>query len=316
MPIIDFKEIPEANSSNGLQDTFELFAREFLKMIGLEIISGPDRGQDGGRDLIAIESRTGTIGSTSVKWLVSCKHKVHSGESVKDADETNIIDRVNSHGASGFVGFYSTVISSPLSRRFDGLKNKLEIKIFDNELIERELLNSLSGKKLASRFFPNSYKEYSNSNQFKSNVLSNYHPLNCMYCGEDLLQHNRIQEYKGIIVFVSNYKYMQEHNYENELISDIYWVCKGKCDQILENRYRKIGGSTAWEDISDIIIPSKYLSWNMAIMNGIFNKKYIYTEDAFEKLKQFIIRVSQLTLRQQTEEQRERYLELLAIPNF
>ncbi len=90
-------------------------------------------------------------------------------------------------------------------------------------------------------------------------MLTDYHPLKCMYCGEDLLQHNRIQDYKGIIVFVSDYKYMQNNNYENELIFDIYWACKGKCDQILENRYRKLGGSTSWEDISDIIIPSKYL---------------------------------------------------------
>lgn len=28
MPIIDFKEIPQANTGNGDQDTFELFARQ------------------------------------------------------------------------------------------------------------------------------------------------------------------------------------------------------------------------------------------------------------------------------------------------
>ena len=48
--ILDFKEIPPANGSDGDQDKFELFAREYIEAIGLEIVSGPDRGQDGGRD--------------------------------------------------------------------------------------------------------------------------------------------------------------------------------------------------------------------------------------------------------------------------
>lgn len=30
MPVLDFKEIPEAHKATGLQDTFELFSRDFL----------------------------------------------------------------------------------------------------------------------------------------------------------------------------------------------------------------------------------------------------------------------------------------------
>lgn len=37
MPIIDFTEIPLANSGDSKQDTFELFAREFLAALGFEI---------------------------------------------------------------------------------------------------------------------------------------------------------------------------------------------------------------------------------------------------------------------------------------
>lgn len=35
MSIIDFREIPQANKADGKQDSFELFAREFLHAIGL-----------------------------------------------------------------------------------------------------------------------------------------------------------------------------------------------------------------------------------------------------------------------------------------
>ena len=75
MPVLNFSEIPAANLANGQQDTFELFARDVLKHIGYQIDVNPDRGRDGGRDIIAIETRTGVGGETKVRWLVSCKHK-------------------------------------------------------------------------------------------------------------------------------------------------------------------------------------------------------------------------------------------------
>ncbi len=71
MPVLDFKEIPEAHKATGFQDTFELFARDFLSLIGYKIISHPNRGADGGADLIVEEKRTGVGGETIVKWLVS-----------------------------------------------------------------------------------------------------------------------------------------------------------------------------------------------------------------------------------------------------
>lgn len=82
MPVLDFKEIPEAHKATGLQDTFELFSRDFLAFLGYKIISDPDRGADGGVDIIAEEKRTGVGGETIIRWLVSCKHKAHSGNSV------------------------------------------------------------------------------------------------------------------------------------------------------------------------------------------------------------------------------------------
>ena len=73
MTVLNFKEIPEAHIASGLQDTFELFARDFLDFMGYRIITDPDRGADGGKDLIVEESRTGVGGETKIKWLVSCQ---------------------------------------------------------------------------------------------------------------------------------------------------------------------------------------------------------------------------------------------------
>ena len=92
--ILDFKEIPPANGSDGDQDKFELFAREYIEAIGLEIVSGPDRGQDGGRDILAIETRQGKLSESKTRWLISCKHRAHSGKSVSTSDEQNITDRL------------------------------------------------------------------------------------------------------------------------------------------------------------------------------------------------------------------------------
>ena len=107
MGLLDFKEIPEAGKSSGQQDTFELFARELLSAMGFKIIQGPARGPDGGKDLIIEESRSGVIGTTQVKWLVSCKHFAHSGRSVRPEDEKNVLERVNAANCNGFLGFYS-----------------------------------------------------------------------------------------------------------------------------------------------------------------------------------------------------------------
>lgn len=62
MPIIDFKEIPPGNSSDGEQDKFELFARDFLKeILNFTIVSSPNRGADGGKDILCEEIQKGIL---------------------------------------------------------------------------------------------------------------------------------------------------------------------------------------------------------------------------------------------------------------
>lgn len=143
MPRLDFKEIAQANKATGDQDSFELLAGEFLELGGYKILSGPDRGNDLGRDLIALETRPGVGRETHVKWLVSCKHKAHSGKSVGLGDEQDIVDRVRAHNCVGFIGFYSTLPSSSLTQKLTSIKSNnssFDFQFFDREYIERYLL--------------------------------------------------------------------------------------------------------------------------------------------------------------------------------
>lgn len=305
--ILDFKEIPRANSATGEQDTFEMFARDFFEELGFKVIVGPDRGPDGGRDLIIEEERVGILGNDNVRWLVSCKHKAHSGKSVTDADDYNINDRMKSNKADGFIGFYSTLPSSGLQ----GLvRNGIgeQVKFFDREVIEKIIIEK-NMKFLMRRYFPNSLKKYEAQAHTISNFLDEYVPLECENCGKDLLE----KEIQGlnIIVFLGKCKNNIEY------IEDIYWSCKGNCDDIARGNGEKEGiYDLGWEDISDLIIPTRFIEWLCAILNGMQDGSTVYSDEAFEKLKYFIIAISQLILKDTTEEKKERIRFLNSIFSF
>lgn len=311
MAIIDFKEIPKANIANGEQDCFELFAREFFHALGFAIVEDPDRGQDGGRDLIVAEKRTGIISDSEMRWLVSCKHKIHSGAAVNVSDEEDISDRLQMHSCGGFIGFYSTVISSPLSRKLDSLKDKYEVQVFDREKVERILLENGSANKLISRFFPKSFNQI--ELKTPTNLLEEYSPLRCQVCGRDLLQRDILDQYKGIVVFVQDMEYYEKSEGRNKF-TDVYCVCKGSCDRKMNSVTRTYSYITSWEDISDLVIPFQFLKFVIAIMNRIRSSKDIYTDEAYDNLKRIIISLAQITMKRQSEKDIKRVKALAELP--
>jgi hypothetical protein len=104
-----------------------MFASEFLELTGYRITSGPDRGADQGRDLVAEETRFGIGGTTTIRWLVSCKHHAHSGKAVGVDDELNILERVRAHDCTGFIGFYSTIATAGLTARLEALRKSADL---------------------------------------------------------------------------------------------------------------------------------------------------------------------------------------------
>lgn len=165
MPALVFREIALAHKGTD-RDQFELFARDFLEAEGFKIVTSPDRGPDAGRDLIVKELRDGPGGQTEVLWLVSCKHKVESGNAVSHAEETNIRDRLETHSCNGFIAFYSTLPSTTLSTHLAALCPKYGLLIFDKESIEKKLLDSPNGRSIAARYMPLSFQKWVISSQY------------------------------------------------------------------------------------------------------------------------------------------------------
>ena len=101
-----------------------------------------------------------------MRWLVSCKHKAHSGGSVTGTDELNIRDRLETHSCNGFIGFYSTLPSAGLANTLNSLQPKFAVIVYDSAHIERKLLDSPRGRTLAVRFVPISFNAWVQKSQF------------------------------------------------------------------------------------------------------------------------------------------------------
>jgi hypothetical protein len=156
--LVDFKEIPVANSGSGDQDVFEMFAHDFFWGLGYEIEEGPSRGADRGKDLIVVEPLFGILSQAKKRWLVSCKHYAHTGVSVPERDEIDIIGRVEKFNCHGFIAFYSTLPSSSLSATFNDLRDRTSIEVLDRARIEHFLIAEERLREVLRRYFPNSHK--------------------------------------------------------------------------------------------------------------------------------------------------------------
>jgi len=305
MPIIDFKEIPQANIANGEQDTFELFARDFFNELGFIIVEAPSRGSDEGKDLLIEEEVKGIISKKNKRWLVSCKHKSFSGNSVGRDEEIDITGRIEEHNVDGFIAFYSTLPSSGLIKKMMPLMNNNQISIWDREKIEDKLISNIRLRVVFKRYFPESYKQW-NLNAPNPVLNKKYEPLLCMNCGKDIL-HDK----SGIVAFVIKSELVNEKNVDEYI--DFYWACKGNCDRVLQSSYDEI---TAWEDFQDLSIPLIYIRWCIATINNLHSGRIIFTDKAIERFTEFTIKMSQLVFKETTEEQWERINSLKYIPSY
>ena len=65
--------------------------------------------------MLVTEETHGALFKGRFRWLVSCKHFAKSGKSINERDELNILERMESFCAQGFIGFYP----HPQGRRED-----------------------------------------------------------------------------------------------------------------------------------------------------------------------------------------------------
>lgn len=305
--ILDFKEIPEANRGTGLQDTFELFTRDFLSFLGYRIVQDPDRGADGKKDLIVDEVIKGITSEYTIRWLVSCKHYAHSGNAVKDSDEINISERLKQHHCDGFMGVYSTLAATSLSGMLQGQEHYI---IFDHEKIESYLLDSLDGHRIACRYFPNSFRQYQLENPTPAKIFDEEPELICDCCGKNLL----LESEHGNYVLLKE-KTSEDENYSKQY-KRVYFACKGDCDHKLEYINREKGlHFYGWESIDDLCNPYVWLEKIMAFINGIQHYQDM-DEDTFEKMKKLFINTYPYVARHLSQKERQRVRTLLSIPHF
>ena len=282
-----------------------MFARDFLEAMGLEILQGPGRGADRGCDLQAAEHLAGSLTAQHRKWLVSVKHKAGSGASVTDRDELDPIGRVRKFGADGFMAFYSTVPSSGLADTFERAKSEIGIYVWDRGRIETALLNDTRLVRVYRTYFPASFAAATNDPNKPLPFLESIIPLRCDHCGRDLLTDD-----PGLVAFVKE----RRPNNQTQMV-DLYVACRGACDTSLTKRLPK-GRTSTWRPLAELRIPLVFLMFMMAALNEARWSPDRISEEAFEKLKDFLLSAAQNVLRETTSDQRQQIALLETIPNW
>jgi hypothetical protein len=268
-------------------------------------------GPDGGKDLLVVEEIAGKIGRYRLKWVVSCKHFATSNRAVNEADEINIIERVQHFAADGFIGFYSTVASCGLNSRLHALRENRSIRdyrIYDHKAIENVLV-TVGFSHLMMRYLPASYTVVKPLHL----VGDSYSPLACEICQKDLLTESFHESHAGNIIYA--YRYDESH-IKPTLYEGVYVACKTPCDERLAHRLKGLGLMTSWKDIGDLLIPVEYLRFVFAVMNRIRGKDDEYTDSAYKQEIDILCSIAQKVLRHTTERERNRYLELLQLWPF
>ncbi|PBB52310.1 MULTISPECIES: restriction endonuclease [Mesorhizobium] len=297
--MIDFKEIPDG-------DAWEAFCRDYLVALGLVVEIPPAKGPDGGLDLLVKEQLRGSLASRPFTWLVSCKHYATSGKSVGTADEINITDRLEQHGADGFIGFYSTMASAALVTRLKELRDQKKIEsyeIYDGTRIENGFHDAgLSGVLL--QHLPKSHTSLRPIHP----LLGRYQSLPCDVCGKDLLKASVTKETLRNITFATRYGIGDE-----PIIESVHFVCKGECDQRMDHLIHNRGLTTAWDDISDYCNPLIFIRRITGYTNQMRTAPNSYAKAAHDRLINFYITLSQRTLRQTNGEDRKALIDAIEL---
>ena len=155
-PLIDFTELQSSVPGEGLEELARLLGR---RMRLLPVHSG--RGPDGGRDLLYTETLVGPLVRERVRWLVSCKDKAKSGESVREKELPcpGIKDKLAQHRAQGFLLITTTTVSSAAKALLDSLDRSnggdIWTLVWDSTELTAFLLEY---QDLLQQFLPKSYQ--------------------------------------------------------------------------------------------------------------------------------------------------------------
>ena len=152
MGTLDFSEL----SSKPAGENLEGLVRLIGERLGLTV-SWTGRGADQGRDLIFIETQSGRIGSTPVRWLVNCKDNSKTNQSVSEQDVGSVVDKVRQHDCAGFLLATTTTVGAALKAKLDALQgnppDRIQTRVWDRFELTAMLLSDPFAD-LLRQFFP------------------------------------------------------------------------------------------------------------------------------------------------------------------
>ena len=160
---------------------------------------------------------------------------------------------------------------------------------------------------LAKRFFPVSFRSWEKENPGIAKLFADAPVLDCWHCEGSLLH----PKPHGIVVIWTS---LSEAKSQKE-IRELYWCCKGRCDDALRQRYSSEEVVDGWEDISDIVVPIAYIRFIMAALNQ-FQRGETMSEDAFKNYKRLLLNLYPLVARDMTSIERKRISLLSTVPAF
>lgn len=156
--LIDFTELPSGVKGEGL----EQLARQIGNRMNLSPVwSG--RGADRGVDLIFTENLEGPLSRERIRWLVSCKDKATSGDSVHERDlpTPSIQDKLKQHGSNGFLLVTTTTASTNTKTLLDSLDKRnggdIHTLVWDLAELTSFLLRP-ENHDILQQFLPQSYQ--------------------------------------------------------------------------------------------------------------------------------------------------------------
>lgn len=302
MALIDFTEIPAEG------DRWMHFAQDFMRILGFHIESPPFRDSENQFDFCAIEQIRGTFNYHPFRWLVSCRHKAATRTAVKETEELDIQERVLRSKADGFIGFYSTPISSALGFHLSELKGRgpiKDFKVFEPKSLESYLTTPGFGR-VANRYFP----AYAKLRRCIQTIHDEYMPIKCDHCGNDLLETLFSEDQQGVVVRLRRRKKTPD---EMEVISDVYFACKGVCDEQLQNVYCNgtLLSAASWSSLADLVMPPVFLERICLLLEQIGKDETAFAPQALSKELYLIRALAQTALRESSEGEIQRAKKLM-----
>ncbi|WP_430233898.1 hypothetical protein [Nitrosomonas communis] len=151
--------------------------------------------------------------------------------------------------------------------------------------------------------------KWKTENPQPAKIFSNKPSLKCKVCEKELLY----QEDKGVITLWHRIRH--DYNKEPQKFEHVFWTCRGRCDDVLSQHIRSQTTNLidGWEDISDVMMPTIFIKWVMSIMNEK-RDGVIYSDEAFNSLKEFLLQVFLYISRHLTTNEDKRVKSLIMIP--